>query len=219
MQLEERSYAGRFFRPKPQILKSENPDTVMIVTSWGEKDESDRVVQIFKDQLRLDTPSDQAEPYGLIESLSSKANQLRVAALMANDVLFNEANKSEFVCALEFLGLVYDGGILSWVQIGAPQVVLKIRDQIQPLVSQVDMSWQYQQESPLLSQALGLQSTCQLNCGSLHVPDEAELFLISRHALSPQIFTQPALTLSIMTDILVKDSNQAPFWSGHLQLN
>lgn len=218
MQLEERSYAGTFFRPKPMILASDEPQSLIVVTSWGERDESDRVVRVFQEQLKMDDSLELTTPFGRIESLGHKANQIRTAALLSNDFLYREANRTEFICGMEFLGLVYDKGVLSWVQIGAPSLLIQWKGQIQPLAYSFDQSWQYRQSSPILSTGLGLESSCQLNCGSLHIDAEAELFLVSRDSLAPGIFHQSSLTLPALTKILVQSSEESPFWAGHLKL-
>jgi len=218
MQIEERSYAGKYFRPKPVILSSDEPQSLLVLTSWGERDETDRVISVFQEQLKMDESMDMTTPFGRIDGIGHKANQIRTAALLANDFLFREANRNEFICGLEFLGLVYDKGILSWVQIGAPTLLLQWNNQIQPLAYFFDQSWQYHQNSPLLSMGLGIEQSCQLNCGSLHIDSGAELFLVSRDSVSPSIFQHSKLNLQSLTQLLVKTSEQSPFWVGHLKL-
>lgn len=218
MQLEERSYAGTYFRPKPMILASEEPQALLVLTSWGERDESDRVVRVFQEQLKMDDSLELTTPFGRIESLGHKANQIRTAALLSNDYLYGEANRTEFICGMEFLGIVYDKGILSWVQIGSPSILLQWKGQVQPLAYVFDQSYQYRQNSPILSAGLGLEPSCQLNCGSLHIESDAELFLVSRDSLTPSLFQQSSLTLAALTKLLVQGSENTPFWAGHLKL-
>jgi hypothetical protein len=190
----------------------------MVVTSWGEKDETEYIINLFQDQLKVDESAEVTTLASRIDTISPRANQLRMAAILANEYLFREANRGEYICAAEFLAVVYDKGVLSWVQVGSPHLILLASGQIQPLAYQLDYSWQYGQDSPLFSQALGLNASCLLSCGSLHVNSEMDLFLISRHSIPPALFAEKRLDFQSLIGLLVKDSANAPFWVGHLKV-
>ena len=218
MNFQERSYGGEFFRPRPRILVTENPVKILVATSWGNQDESDAVVRLFEDQAIFENVTNLARDHEKIESLGLVANRLRSAAIHANDLLFREINRSEFVTAVEFLGLVFQNGILSWVQIGSPHLLLLSDGRLQPLAYQMDFGWQYNQSSPLVSQGMGIEPSCQFSCGSIHIEKKSELFFVSRGALPGKLFSAENMDLRTISQIFVEDSPTSPFWVGHLTL-
>jgi hypothetical protein len=218
VKLEERSYSGKTFRPRPVVSLVESDSVLMVLSSWGHRDSAEQVTQIFSDQLQLSDSEDFTSPFGHVESLGPIANRLKTAAHLANALIYREVNHTEYVAGLEVLALSYKDSILSWVQVGGPHLLLKLKDSLQPLASQYDWSWQFNQSSPLPSECLGLQASLNVHCGSLFLAAGADLFLVARGAIPAKAFELPPRDIAAMTRILVEDNSETPFWLGHVGL-
>jgi hypothetical protein len=218
MRLEERSYSGKTFRPKPLLVSAEGGSALFVLSSWGHRDDAQQVAEIFSEQAQIGDTQDLTTPFGYIESLGPMANRLRTAAHLANDLLFRSSNQAEYVSGLEVLALAYKDNILSWMQVGGPHLLL-IQDGVtQPLASQFDWSWQLNQSAPLPCQCLGLQRSLHIHCGSAVLLPGAEIFMIARGAVPSAVYAGAKTDLPSMSKILVEDNSEAPFWLGHIKL-
>lgn len=215
MSLVQRSYAGKTFRPKPLLHELDGP-SVLVVSSWGARDEAERVAQIFQDQLGIADAEDFTSPFGHLENMSPKANRLRTACLLANDLLYRDINQSEYLAAVEILALVIEDRVMSWVQVGSPHLLLHSKGTCQPLAYNLDWSWQYSQASPLPCLALGIESAININYGSIILPKDAEILLLSRGAVPSPIFQSESVELDLISRILINDNPDTPFWLGQL---
>lgn len=244
MKIQTRIYGGKYFRPKPIIDLDESRNRVLVVTAWGQKEFADSIVNKMKEYLAaIDSEQDVTQHLECIDALSPNLNKLRSAVMMANEYLFTE-NRKEMKGAVEILLIQYDHGAISWVQVGSPNFFVFGKKSIQPVGIQMDLSEQFELDSPLFNQALGIDKICHVQCGSFRIPSSyssnseneikntasVQIVLISRsgfpieflnfkNSLNLENFeSQAPITIEGLSKVLVQDSVDKPFWLGLLQV-
>lgn len=219
MKLNHRSYGGKIFRPKPVIHQEEN--LIIIATCWGVGDNTARVVEeISKYISAAVTDVEVTSPFEYVTSLSKGANHLRVATLLANDIVYRGENKNEYTSGYELLILLKNQHQVTWAHVGAPHLLLK-KPQLAllPILTQFDLSTELSTSKtllpPLPSSLLGLDPTCQVFCGDMTVHSGDQLVLTSSSQL-PSAFwleSQKApVNLEKVTNWMSKDDPEMPFW-------
>lgn len=219
MQLEERSYSGRSFRPRPLIEDIPARNTLIVATSWGGPEHAQSVIEMIKEQITLHSNPESTRLGNYIAELSEDGNILRAAALYANEQLYLKENVQEYNTAVEVAIISVQNHVLSWVQMGSPHLILKTRKSgADPLASSPDWAWQLQQDSPLVFKALGLERNCYPNCGSYRLMGGEKLVMVSRSAVAPRLYGLEQMNLQTCGQVLVEDHAEAPFWLGVLDL-
>lgn len=218
MKIEQRSFSGKSFRPKPLVEVDDQTQTLMVLTSWGSSSHAERVRDLMRDFLSLTREPDSTRNFEYIESLGPTANRLKSAAHLGNQSLFMNENRTEYSAAVEMAVVTVEKGTLHWVQIGSPHLILESPHGLQPLQYSPDWSWQIQQDAPLVSQALGLEKTCHFNCGSYHLQGGEALYLISRSHLPSKIFALSEPSLESMAKVLSDDNSETPFWMSRYSI-
>ncbi len=226
MNFEERSYSGKIFRPRPDVYFSENEKILIIATPWGLSSSSHRLIKIVLDYYN--SARDDLEvtsPFERLLCLSSVANSIRTAALLANDSLYGEENKKEYVAGVELFIGAFEGQELTWLQVGHPCLLLnRFGRNILPLGSHldiaIDMSHSSQLLPPLPSQLLGIDATCNFTIGSFRMREDDRLLLISRSSLPGVIYStsDQNRNLEAICKVLVREASDEAFWIGVLNL-
>lgn len=217
MDFQQRFYSGETFRPKPVIEIEKTTNTLIVATPWGSPDAAQEVIEVVKGQLSSSSEGTAVTRVTkVIEGLSDEGNQLRSAALYANEHLYMKENAQEYTSAVELAMISIQNRTISWVQIGSPHVLLKNHLGYQPICYTPDWSWQLQQKSPLVSQALGLERSCNLNCGSHHIEKTDQIYLISRATLPSQIYAQENAGFDVISRVMIDSGPETPFWLGLL---
>lgn len=218
MILEQRSYSGQSFRPRPLVSQSDD-NGLIILTPWGAPEYADTTLKTIQEFLEISREAEATVVGNVFENLTPIANRLRSAAVMANENLYLNANKSEYVSAVEMLSIYREKNTLNWVHIGSPHLFLLNSQGIQPLCYTLDWSWQVHQGSPLLCHGLGMERSCQLNCGSYRITDpSSKLIMIGRSYVPAAFYTLKNVNLQTVTNILVDDAADVPFWLGIISL-
>lgn len=217
MILEQRSYSGQSFRPRP--LVSQNNEGLIVLTPWGAPEYAETTLKTIQEFLEISREAEATVVGNVFENLTPIANRLRSAAVMANENLYLNANKSEYVSAVEMLAIYKEKNTLNWVHVGSPHLFLMNEQGIQPLCYTLDWSWQVHQGSPLLCHGLGVERSCQLNCGSYRMTDPStKLIMIGRSYVPTSFYSLKNASLQSITDVLVEDSADVPFWLGIVSL-
>ncbi len=218
MTIQQRSYSGKCFRPKPLIGFDEQSQSTLVVTSWNAPEPAAKVFQMLKDFLVTSSDPDATVAGPYVEGLGPTANRLRNAASLANENLFQNENRTEYVAGVELAAFSVHKNMLSWVQIGAPHLILSNETGFQPLCYTPDGAWQMQQDTPLLCQALGIEKSVYFNCGNYRLHGEEQLVLISRSQIPSELYTShihnKTEQIEILSQILVNDRSEMPFWIG-----
>jgi hypothetical protein len=221
---EERPYSGRTFRPRPEIYLDPQSNFLIVATPWGTRSAARKVIERMTDYIALAREDREAtSPFQRLSCLSTAANNLRVAALLANEALFRDDNKQEYRTGVELFAGLLDEGEFSWLQSGNPQLLLSRKDRtLLPLGSQVDLSFDLSPGRELLpalpSQLVGLDSTLNLNINSFRARQGDRLVLLSHSHLPEVLFTVEGghATLDQLSRNLANVHPDHAFWLGIL---
>jgi hypothetical protein len=222
MGFEHRSFNSELFRPRPEVSFHQSPQLLIVATPWGSRPGAAKVVEIMTDYcLATRDDSELTSPFERLSCLSRTANNLRIAALLANDWLYREENKSEYVSGVEvFAAAIFDQELV-WLQVGAPQVFLRRKERaLAPIGSALDLTFDLSAHSelmaPLPNQLLGLDNSVNMTLGSIRPQAEDQVILVSRSSLPSSFFVNGAepQQLETLVKLLARDDAQLPFWVG-----
>lgn len=153
------------------------------------------------------------------------ANNLRVAVMLANDMIYREENRNEYRAGIELLAVARNERECVWVQIGQPHVMLdRGHLDLISLGASNDLSVQHSTERsvmpPLPQNLLGAASTSNFMVQSLSLQEGDRLILLGRTLVPPALLVTPAVErdLANMSSLLARHSAEMPFWLGVLEL-
>ncbi len=222
----ERPYSGKSFRPRPEIHLDPSSGLLIVVTPWGSRASARKVIERMKDYIALARGDREATtPFARQSCLSSQANNLRVAALLANEALFRSENLEEYHSGVEVFAGILEGDEFSWLQAGNPQIFLGRQDRsLQPLGSQIDLAGDLSIGDeilpPLPSQLLGIDSTINFNINSFRARPGDQLVLVSHSHPPAQLYLASGQDRSIdsLSRSLALSQPDLAFWIGILQI-
>ncbi len=225
MKIEERSYNSKLIRPKP-VVYSEN-DLIVIATSWGQGNHAQKVVdEVSKyiDVAKADV--EVTSPFEFLSCLPDEVNYLRTAIQIANEGLYRSENRGEYESGVELTVLYKKRSQIAWAQVGAPAIMLKRGSiPLQPLSAPIDLSMELSPDenflSPLPSQLLGLEPTCDIKVGHFNSRPKDQVILLSCSRLPRALWSVKSsiLTLPELTSCLVQGQEEQPFWLGIVDLD
>lgn len=227
LQIEYRSFRSDISRPTPHIENDAELGFFAVVTPWGSRSTAERVTEIIKDYLvSLRADQDATSPFPRLTSLSSNANNLRIAALIANEKIYREENDDYYNSAVEIFALSIEGNEVSWIQFGHPNVFLKRQNKgLVALGSHLDLPMDVKSKDgkilpPLPSTVLGLDSSTNFLVGSFISQDKDQLVMVSRSHLPISFYqiNDRGMSMRNMTQALVDDNAEMAFWLGSLLL-
>ncbi|OFZ10855.1 MAG: hypothetical protein A2Z20_03865 [Bdellovibrionales bacterium RBG_16_40_8] len=226
MSFIEKSYSGKVFRPRPEILIENNLDLVIIATPWGPRSSAKKAIQVIRDYFLSSQQDEEAtSPFSRLTCLSPLANDLRIAVKLANDTLYNEDNKNEYISGVELFVTARRLQEVAWIQIGYPFVLLnRPQRPLTPFGSQLDMSIEFSLSaktlSPLPCKMLGLENNSDFSIESFRPNLNDQFVLVSRSGVPSEIFGLPAAerNLDKISHLLSKNDPSLPFWLGILNL-
>ena len=226
MKFDRRSYGGKFFRPAPQIHEGEGLPLVIVSTAWGSQDSAGRVIDKMLEYLQLaEKDGEVTAPFPRMTCLTTAGNNLRIAALLANSMLYKDENQQEYNTGCELFACFYSDNEVTWIQVGQPNIVLcRNGESPMPLGSFPDLVLDYEKNetalSPLPSNLLGMENSLNLNINSYRPAEGDQLFLISRSRIPAKLFTMQSekLNLDLVSRTLAEDRQDQPFWLGSISL-
>lgn len=225
MKLQERSYSTKIIRPRPFIHQEEDGSLVVIATSWGQPEHGQRVLdEIVKYINAAKSDVEVTSPFEFLTCLTDEVNYLRISILIANDLLYRSENKREYFSGVEVLALLKRGQQLSWAQVGSPSLLIKRKgESLQPLSVGLDIASELQGGGtplpPLPAQLLGLDPTCNIQCGHTRIGEEDQCVLYAGSSIAPGLWNSDGslLDLSTVTNKLIQENPESPFWLGLIQ--
>lgn len=223
---EERPYSGRSFRPRPEIHLDPQTSTLIVATPWGARSSARKVIESMTDYLSMAREDREVtSPFRRMSCLSNQANNLRIAALLANDALYRDDNLREYKSGVELFACVLNENELVWLQSGNPQILLARPGRgLLPIGSQVDLSFDLSERGdllpPLPTQLLGLDSSLNLNINSFRARVEDRLILLSHSHLPEVLFKDFSGTPSLdsLSRELARSQPDLAFWLGILEI-
>lgn len=223
---DQRSYSGKGFRPRPEIHFDRDAHLLLVATPWGPRGTArkviDRMLEFF---LLAKGDAEVTSPFEKLTCLSSAANHLRTAALLANEMLYREDNQQEYRVGAELFGASFIDSEFIWLQLGQPQVMLcRANGRLLPVGGCVDLAFDMSDSANLLpalpGQLLGLDPTVNLTINSFRAQPNDRILLISHSAPPSTLYSldRSALTLDSVSALLAETHPDIAFWIGVLDL-
>lgn len=220
--LMERSYSGKLFRPKPEIHIEDDGSFGVIATPWGPRAGAKRAIEVLKDYVlsaRQDMES--TSPFQKLTCLSPLANTLRVGVMLANDSLYREENKAEYICGVEVLVFAHQMGEIAYAQVGHPNLYLARNSfpwmalTVQPDLA-MEMSEPHERRAPLPQNLIGLHTTTNLNVASFKSQPGDRLIFVSHSHAAHTSYSTPfeQTTIDKISESLAQKHPDLPFWLG-----
>lgn len=213
------------FRPKPHVHVEADGSLMVIVTSWGLPEHAVTVAdEVVKYVTAARGDVEVTSPFEFMTCYSDMANHLRIALLIANESLYRSQNRSEYVSGVEILVVSREGEQLTWAQVGGPHFLLHRKERpLAPLSVCFDHSFEIGllggTAAPLPSRLLGVENSCQIVCGDLHIQSEDRLVLLSSSHLPVSLWTEAdAPELPGLTKKMIAENSDRPFWLGIVDL-
>lgn len=215
MNINERSFSGRFFRPRPVVNIDDNSKSLLLAVPWGAKESAENVLLSTREAIV--GSGGQFDPeltvaVGQTPVVENTQQKLCRSVRVSNEKNYHQYNATDYTSAAEFLGLVVEDKTLTWAQVGAIHLLIYNQKGLQPLCYSPDWAWQIQQDAPLLCQGVGLDLSCQIQTGSYRLLGGETVICIARSYIPQQLFAATSPDLEEMTRILAEESEQTPFW-------
>ena len=224
MRLQERSYSTKLMRPKPQIYLDEDGSLIVITTSWGQPEHGIIAQEeIVKYVTAAKSDVEVTSPFEFLTCLTDETNYLRIALMIANDILYRGENKTGYFAAVEALALFRRGSQVAWAHVGLPHVLMrKNGSHLEPLSVITSLSADYRNENkdlhPLPSYFLGADPSCHIQCGHVRANPGDQMILLSSDQVASAIWSiQEPIDLQAATQKVINESPDSPFWLGIVQ--
>lgn len=218
LKLKARSYTnGKFFRPKPVIVERPESHLLVIATPWGALEAAQKAAESVADQFDELAREDLTTPFDRLASVSAAANRLRAGVMLANQHLFRNENGKLWKSAVEIVAIHCAKGVLSWVHVGSPHLLLNDGKNIHPFAYDIDWAGQSDNQGPLFAQALGIEANVPLNVGSLRIPEDSQVLMLSRTHVPRSVFQAKNFDFHRLEETLINDNPASPFWLGVLE--
>lgn len=222
MKLQERSYSTKILRPKPLIHSEDDGSLVVVATSWGQPEHAQRVVdEVVKYVSAAKADVEVTSPFEFLTCLTDEVNYVRTSILIANDVLYRGENRNQYFSGVEVLTLFKRGPQVAYAHVGCPSLFLQRNGQhMQPLSIGLDLSSELQDNMnplpPLPAQLLGLDPTCNIQCGHTYVREGDQLVLLASNSVATSLWGRESYQqdLSAITNGMIQESPESPFWLG-----
>lgn len=227
MNLEERSYSTKSLRPRPFVHSEEDGSLLVIATSWGQPEHAQLVTEeVVKYVNAAKSDVEVTSPFEFMTCLTDEVNYLRIALLIANDILYRGENRSEYFSGVEVLVFFKRGNQLSWAQVGSPNVFLKRSERsLQPLSVVREMSEELFTNGPLMppmpANLLGLDPTCYIQCGHTTIGSNDQVVLLAGPTVPKTLWNMDTTSKSLqkLSDKIIQEEPESPFWLGLLNFN
>jgi hypothetical protein len=201
-------------------------NTLIVATPWGSRDAARKVIERMLEYLAFASQDREAtSPLPRLSCLSNAANNLRTAAMLANDMLYREDNSDEYRAGVEIFAATLSQNELSWVQVGGPHILLgRGKRSLLPIGSTVDLALDLglgATNLPALpAQLLGLDSNVNLTINSFRARPNDSLVLLSHSHVPENLFSWKSNSLDsqkIVRALSQSDAHTA-FWLGLLSI-
>lgn len=226
LSFDERPYSGSTFRPRPEIHFDPQTNLLIVATPWGPRAGARKAIDRMLNYLMLaQGDKEVTSPFERLSCLSVAANNLRTSALLANEAIYRDENKTEYKVGVEIFAAYFQGNEGVWVQAGHPHILLSRTDNsVTPLGCPTDLSFDLSSKenllAPLPSLLLGLDSTVNLTIGSFRAQVGDKIVLLSHSQPPRQIFSfeSSQVKLDTLSKSIAQQAPDLAFWLGILEL-
>lgn len=222
MEFQERSFIGNNSAvPTPEIYFNADEKLLIVATPWGNSSGAKRLVQTISEYyLATKEDKEATSPFRRLDYLSGIANNLRIAVLVGNELLYREDNRNEYRSGAELFVASMQERELAWVQIGQPHVMISRNQRaILPLSTHLSLASEVDSESlpPLPNSLLGVSSEPDLVIQSISPAKGDGLLLLSRSWIPNELYNVTKRNFQSLSKALSSDAEE-PFWLGYLTL-
>jgi hypothetical protein len=226
MKIQERSYSGNLFRPRPEVHLDSSGQLLIVATPWGPRSSAKKVVQLIIDHFNSSRDDNEAtSPFSRLTCLSVLANHLRTAVKLANDLIYNEDNKNEYMSGIELFVMAKSGSEICWIQTGMPCPILdRTNSPLAQLGSSQDLALEFSRSTqllaPLPSKLLGVDITSDFATESIHPTMHDRFIILSRSGSNAEVLRLAPGDRSIesISRILSTEDPELPFWLGIVEI-
>lgn len=224
MHIQERSYGGKLFRPRPEVYVSDDKNLVIIATPWGPEQVAKDFIDMVSTLMREgETDPDKTAVFLKSDSLDEQENRLRMSIMTVHEDLHDKYNEDTVTAGVEILCLIRNERRVTWFQLGAPFTTLIRHKTVLPIHHPIDLSFDFSTQKtlpPLPKELLGLQNYVHLESGSFRWQKEDRLLLISRSYIPQSLFQNNPqdMDLDQITALLAQDHQDHPFWIATLEI-
>ena len=221
MKFEERHYSSHLIRPRPLVYIDPSEGFVLVMTAWGATETTQRALEHVKQYLQaVRQDNELTTPFQNILSLSDAANDLRVAALMANDLVFRNLNQDRYDAVFEICFLNIRNRRVAWSQMGCPHLFIRKKNQKPQPISCFPESRSELSGFPIPVCFLGSEPTIAPRCGDFYLSHGDEIILLSSSTIPEAIWKiSEESSLEEWTDKIAMADGAQPFWLGRLQID
>ena len=213
----DRSFGGKLFRPTPEVHFDPNGSLILVTTPWGQRSGAKRLNQsIIEFFHSSQADKEVTSPFQKLTCLSPQGNSLRTSVMLANDMLYREDNRGEYVSGVELFAASVYNHEFTWLSVGQPHVLLLREGRLNPLSVSIDASLSLSHLSPLPQNVLGVYSTSNFAVQSLRLQTGDQILLLSRTDLPAALFNAASKEQNLegLSLALAKDDESSPFWLG-----
>ena len=224
MKLSQKSFAGKSFRPLPELHIKEDLNMFCLLTAWGPRQKNKAVLDFLSQNYEsFFEDEEKTKAYSKSESLSSGENTVRNLLLACNEWVFKELNEKKAVqFAYELVFGLFENGKFCFAQVGQPFIYLDRPGlPLQSMGAALDFSALFAKKGkrlpPLPSSLIGLYPDSYFPVFSLPIQPEDRLFFISRDFIPMEILqASKERSLDNFLKLLTSENEQSPCWLGEL---
>ncbi len=229
MNIQERSFSGKTFRPIPKSYLSANKKLITVITPWGQEATSTQeVFESIETQYNLLSEDiESTHPFPKMMSLTPTENNMRTAVIQTNQNIFNSINQEEYSMGFELFFATIVDNILTFIQIGQPFILVdRPHQDLRGIGQSIDPSLNVPKNkttinTPLPYQLLGIHEDISFHPLFFRFQPEDRLILLNRNTIPTNWFTlkREERTLDNLSQQAAKDNPASPFWLAILELN
>jgi hypothetical protein len=220
MDFTERSFIGnQTSLPRPEIYFNADEKLLIVATAWGNPSGAKKLIESISDYyLATKQDKDATSPFRRLEYLSTTANNLRIAVMVGNEILYREENRNEYKSGVElFVGSIQERE-MAWVQIGQPHILFCRQNQpIMPLSVHLSLASEVSNEAlpPLPNTLLGISPEPNLFIQSIRPQQGDSLLLLSRSWIPSELFAlNPKKRNFQSVSKALSGNGNEPYWVG-----
>ncbi|MNK95621.1 hypothetical protein D3C87_1158650 [compost metagenome] len=115
--------------------------------------------------------------------------------------------------------------MLAWAQVGNPSLFAqRTAQRLQPLSVGLDLSRELNTDAqtlpPMPTQLLGIEPSCSIQCGHTRLKEGEQVVLLASSSIAPSLLARESGTFSLseITQKMIQENPEAPFWLGLIDL-
>lgn len=215
MDLESRSYnPGQIFRPRPYILSRPESQLLILATSWTTQGEAEKAARLILEQVEQTEGTDATSIVSKDAPNAEAGSKLKSALQVTSQFIYKQENLKQARLLIEALVIQRQGQLISWAQVGQPNLYLIRKGRVAPLAVGSDLSVFDPALPPLAMAGLGLTQQTNVQTGSARMLAGDQLLFLAQSFESawPRWSENPSF--EALAQSLIESQSDLPFWCG-----